>query len=95
MAFRHFTVTLLATETRAIATHLPVSYVRAEGESGNAIMYWGQTGLTTEDYGGSIPATSVAGFLIVGAFPHGILNLDELYFLGTTDDVVHLTVVTP
>ncbi len=93
MAFRHFTVTLLATETRAISAHLPVSFVRVENVAGNDIVRWGQSGLTTIDYGGSVAAGAASEE--IGPVPHGLMNLDQIYFLGTTDDVIHLTVITP
>ncbi len=96
MALRTFTVTLLAGETRAIATHLPVSSVRIESESGNSLVNFGLTGLTTAVYGGTVlagPAEVTA--VTLGPFPHGLFNLDELWFLGTENDIIHLTAITP
>lgn len=96
MALRTFDVTLLATQTRAISTHLPVSSVRIESESGNSAVNFGLTGLTTAVYGGTVlagPAEVTA--VTLGGHPHGLLNLDELWFLGTENDVIHLTVITP
>ncbi len=94
MALRQFTVTLLAGETRAIATHLPVSEVIIENETGNTLINFGITGLTSADYGGSVLAGPAARVKL-GPFPHGLINLDDLYFLGAEGEFIHLSVVTP
>lgn len=94
MALRHFTVTLLAGETRAVTTHLPVSEVVIESETGNALVNFGVTGLTTADYGGTVLAGPAARVKL-GPFPQGLMNLDALFFLGTEAEILHLMVTTP
>jgi hypothetical protein len=68
MALNVYNVTLLATATRAIATHADVA---------------------AADYAVTVTA-GPTNAVTIGPFPHEVMNLDEFYFLGTEDEVIHL-----
>ncbi len=91
MALLQYTVTLGAGPTRAIATHLSMNMLIIENEEANDLVRYGTSEVTTTDYAGSTmdnPKT-------IGPFPQGCMNLDEFYFLGTENNKIHLTVITP
>lgn len=97
MALLQYTVTLGAGATQAVTEHLPIAYLRIENEAGNALVKYGTSALTSTDYAGSVIAQSatVDSSKVIGPFPHGIMNLDEFRFLGTENQKIHLTAITP
>lgn len=94
MAVKVYNVTLLATATRAITTHQPISELQIESETGNGAVYVGDSTVSATDYGLSVTAGS-ANAKRLGPFPAGWINLDNVYFFGTEDDIIHLLAVTP
>lgn len=97
MALFQFTVTLGAGITRAITTHLPINQLIIENEASNALVKYGGPSLTPTDYAGSVIAQSatVDSSKTIGPFPQSCMNLDEFYFLGTADQKIHITAITP
>lgn len=97
MALLQYTVTLGAAATRAITTHLPMNFMRIENEASNAVVKYGTSAITTNDYAGAVLAqtATINNAVTVGPFPQGCMNLDEFYFLGTENQKIHLTVITP
>jgi hypothetical protein len=89
MALNVYNVTLLATATRAIATHAPIKLLRIESETGNAAVQVGDSGVSATDYAATVTA-GPTNAVTIGPFPHEVMNLDEFYFLGTEDEVIHL-----
>lgn len=94
MAFRVFNVILGAGATRAIATHLPIAGLRIESETGNADVLFGGEDVAADNYAGTVTA-GPTNAVSLDPTPQGLVNLDKIYFLGTADDIIHLTVVTP
>ena len=94
MAFKVYNVTMTGSAVRATSAHLPISYLRIENETSNADVKVGDSGVGAADYGMIVEATP-AKPKVVGPFPHGLMNLDQIYFLGTNNEIIHLTVVTP
>jgi hypothetical protein len=97
MALRQYTVTLGAGNTRAVTVHTPISFLRIENEASNAVVKYGTSALAAADYAGAVLAqtATINNAVTVGPFPHGIMNLDEFYFLGTEAQKIHLTAITP
>lgn len=97
MALEQYTVTLGAGNTQAITTHKPVTYLRIENEASNAVVKYGTSALTSTVYAGAVLAQTgtINNAVTVGPFPHGIMNLDEFYFLGTENQKFHITAITP
>jgi hypothetical protein len=96
--FRSYTVTLGATATRAISTVLPITYLRVENENGNADVYIGGSDVSATVYAASVKDDPTAGppnAVEFGPFDTpGRISLHEFYFLGTEDEVIHLSVIT-
>ena len=92
MAIRQYTVTLSGA-TRAVTAHTPCREVQVENESGNATVKFGTSAVTATDYAGSVAAaaTKILGNGPSGDFP---MNLDQLYFIGTDTQKIHLFVIT-
>lgn len=97
MALEQYTVTLGASITRAITTHKSMNFLRIENEASNAVVKYGASTLTTTDYAGAVLAqtATINNAVTIGPFPQGCMNLDEFYFLGTENQKIHLTVITP
>ena len=97
MALLQFTVSMTGAPVRAITTHLPIAFLRIENEAGNAVVKYGTEDVTATDYAGAVLAqtATINNAVTVGPFPHGLMNLDEFYFLGTDGQEVHLTAITP
>jgi len=97
MALVHYTVTLGAGATRAIATVLSTSLIRIENEASNAIVKYGNADVSATDYGGSVVANTatITNAVTLGPFPQGQMNLNDLWFLGTENQKIHLVVSTP
>ncbi|MHC4180243.1 MAG: hypothetical protein ACYSWU_22285 [Planctomycetota bacterium] len=94
MAFKVYNVTLGAAATRATTEHTPITQLIIESETGNADVLVGDSTVAADDYGKTVEAGPAAS-VTLGGTPHGLMNLDEIYFLGTADDIIHLTVVSP
>jgi hypothetical protein len=94
MAVKVYNLTLTGSAQRATTTHIPLSQLHIESETGNGAVYIGDSTVAADDYGMTVTAGS-ANAKAIGPFPAGWMNLDEIYFLGTEDDVIHLTAITP
>lgn len=94
MAFRKYNVTMTGSAVRAIATHLPISQLRIESETSNASVYVGDSDVGAADYGAIVTA-GPTNAITLGPFPAGWMNLDQIYFLGTNTEIIHLVAVTP
>lgn len=96
MALAQYTVTMTGSAVRAVATNLPIQYLRIENESGNALVNYGTSAVTTADYAGSVSANTatITNGVTVGPFSgEAPMNLDEFYFIGTNNQKIHLTVI--
>lgn len=92
-----YTVTVGATAVRAVAEPTEVSFLRIESEAGNALVYFGGSGLTTADYAGTVVANqaTAANAVILGPSHVQPIKLQEIYFLGTAGQKIHLAAVLP
>ncbi len=97
MALLQYTVTLGAGATRATTDHTPINMLIIENTASNALVKYGTSALTTNLYAGSVIAQSatVDSSKAIGPFPQACMNLDEFYFLGTENQIIHLTAITP
>jgi hypothetical protein len=97
MALIQLTITLAGTSTpvQCTTTRTPFYYMRIESDIGNAIAYFGLTGLTTSSYAGTItPNTATLdASVIIGAFQAVISNADEFWFLGTNNQKLRITLI--
>ena len=94
MPLSQYTVTLGATAAPAVTAHTPFAIVRVENETGNAAVNFGTLAITSTDYAGTVLAGPAAA-VTLGSGTLGIVNLEDLYFLGTNTQKIHLTVFTP
>jgi hypothetical protein len=97
MAFRTYTVTLGATATRAITTVRPISYLRIENTAGNADVLIGGSDVAADNYGASVkddPAAGPPNVVVLGPFDWDKISLNEIYFLGTENEIIHLIAIT-
>jgi len=94
---QQYTVTMTGAAVRAIDVHTPISFLRIESEASNAIVKFGTSAISATVYAGSVLAdtATINNGVTLGPFPAGWMNLDDLYFLGTDTQKIHLTAVTP
>jgi len=95
MALSRLTVTLGAAATQVTATETYVSFVRIENEAGNALVKYGESDISANDYAGSVPAdtATASNGVSLGPCSANLISLHELYLIGTAAQRVHLTVV--
>lgn len=96
MALKQFTVTMTGSAVQATSAHTPFKYMRMESEAGNAIVYYGDSTVTSSAYAGTVLANTatINNGVIIGAFDTLPSNLDEFYFVGTNNQKIHLTLIT-
>lgn len=94
MAFSVYNVTLSGSADRATTADTPIAQLIIESETGNAAVLVGDSTVAAADYGLSVTA-GPTNRVTIGGFPHGIMNLRDIYFLGTADDIIHLTAILP
>lgn len=94
MAFKHLDVTLGATAAAVISTHTPVTWVRIESVTGNADVKIGDSNLSATSYG-FIVEDGPANSKDIGPYGGGTspFNLEEIFALGTNNQVIHLTYI--
>jgi hypothetical protein len=94
MALRIYNVTLGAAATQAATAVIPLVELHIESETGNADVLVGDSGVSATDYGLTVTA-GPTNAKTMGPFPTGILSLNDVYFLGTENEIIHLAVITP
>lgn len=78
----------------------PICWLSLQADGGNtAIMYFGgsQSGaVSSTTYGFRIeaPVSSIPNAPSIFEFPRGMMSLADLNVIGTTNDIVHVTVIT-
>ena len=90
------TVTMTGSAVQASTTRKPAKYVRIESEASNAIVYYGDSTVTTAAYAGTVLANTatINNGVILGPFSGEYnIELSELYFIGTNAQKIHLTVI--
>lgn len=95
MAFHAESITMTGSAVRSTLQPQPVSQLIVQSESGNSVLYIGDSGVSATDYAYLVDAGAADVSVTVGPFPAGWLNLSEVYFLGTNNEVIHLLAVTP
>lgn len=97
MALRQYSVTLGAGATAATTDHVPMTFLRIENTASNATVKYGTSALVTGDYAGTVQAEAAgsSNAVVIGPLPVPSMNLGDFYFLGTQNQVIHLTVITP
>ncbi len=97
MALIQLTVTLGGTTVpvQCTATRTPFYYMRIESDIGNAIAYYGLTGLTTTNYAGTVLAntSTVTNAVKINGMPAIVSNADEFWFLGTDSQKLRITLI--
>lgn len=92
MALLYYDITLSGI-TRVSSTNVPVSYIRMENPTGNADVNFGGSAVSSTVKGGTVKAGE-ANAVVLGPFPHGLMDLTDLYFKGSDNNVVHITAVS-
>ncbi len=97
MALQMITVTLGATATRVRSTPLFATAVRIENDAGNALVKFGDLGLVTDAYAGSVPADTAtdSNAVTLGPFFAALVDVSLLYLLGTVGQKVRVAVIVP
>lgn len=95
MAILTYTVTLAATATRAVTAWTPIAFLRIENEASNAVVKFGPSTVSSTSYGGAVIAEQAAASnaVTIGPFDTNAFNLEDIYFLGTDTQKIHLTAV--
>jgi hypothetical protein len=94
MAFKHLDLTLVAGSQPLSSTRIAAKWVRLESETGNSDMQVGGSDVSATSYGFTVTAGPTASKDIgphSGELP---MTLDEIYVIGTVDDVLHVAYQT-
>jgi|SRR5262245_31736126 len=99
MAIHHTNVTLGAGATQAIAAHTPCKMAIIYNDTGNAAVKVGDKNITATSFGAICPVSAVGtginGMLPIGPFSgEQAFNLDEIWFFGTQNNIIHILYVT-
>jgi hypothetical protein len=96
MALIQFNVTLGSGATPVTNTRTPVYFVRIESDSGNALVKFGNSSLSSANYAGSVVANTATAdnSVTIGPFVGYLLNLNDLYLLGTAGQTVRITAIS-
>lgn len=97
MPLLQYVVTLGSGATQAVTSNTPICFLRIENEAGNAVVKYGTSALTSTAYAGAVLAqtATINNAVTLGPWPQSVLDLQDLRFLGTQNQKIYLTAVTP
>lgn len=97
MALLSYTVTLGATAAPATTEVTEVSFLRIESEAGNDLVKFGDSTVSAASYAGSVVANQATAdnAVILGPSHVQPIKIQEIYFMGTAGQKIHLAAVLP